>query len=99
MDFRWPPPPEGRPDRYRPPVNRGPQTGRPTLPAPPTELVTTPHGVELECLVAGVTGPVIRGPDGTVQAALPGPPAVGGAGQPGTVFAHGLGGGIAETRP
>ncbi len=74
MDFRWPPPPEGRPDRYRPPVNRGPQTGRPTLPAPPTTLVPTPHGVELECLATG-------------------------GGEPVTVFAHGLGGGIAETRP
>src|SRR4029079_12444717 len=48
MDFRWPPPPDGRPDRYRPPVTRGPQTVRPTLPAPPTEQVATPHGVELE---------------------------------------------------
>jgi pimeloyl-ACP methyl ester carboxylesterase len=74
MDFRWPPPPDGRPDRYRPPVNRGPQTGRPTLPTPPTELVATPHGVELECLTTG-------------------------SGRPVTVFAHGLAGGIAETRP
>jgi 3-oxoadipate enol-lactonase len=74
MDFRWPPPPDGRPDRYRPPVNRGPQTGRPTLPMPPTELVATPHGVELECLTVG-------------------------AGRPVTVFAHGLAGGIADTRP
>lgn len=74
MDFRWPPPPDGRPDRYRPPVTRGPQTGRPTLPTPPTELVATPHGVELECLYTG-------------------------SGEPTTVFAHGLGHGIAETRP
>ncbi|MCW2640610.1 MAG: alpha/beta hydrolase fold protein [Dactylosporangium sp.] len=74
MDFRWPPPPDGRPDRYRPPANRGPQTGRPTLPTPPTELVATPHGVELECLTTGSERPV-------------------------TVFAHGLAGGIAETRP
>ncbi|MEV8513353.1 alpha/beta hydrolase [Dactylosporangium sp. NPDC051484] len=74
MDFRWPPPPDGRPDRFRPPVTRGPQTGRPTLPAPPTELVATPHGVELEQLVTGEGTPV-------------------------TVFAHGLGSGIAETRP
>jgi 3-oxoadipate enol-lactonase len=74
MDFRWPPPPDGRPDRFRPPVTRGPQTGRPTLPAPPTELVATPHGVELEQLVTGEGLPV-------------------------TVFAHGLGSGIAETRP
>ena len=51
MDFRWPPPPDGRPDRFRPPVTRGPQTGRPTLPAPPTEQIATPHGVELEQLV------------------------------------------------
>jgi pimeloyl-ACP methyl ester carboxylesterase len=58
MGFRWPPPPDGRPDRYRPPVNRGPQTGRPTLPAPPTELVATPHGVELECLATGLGHPV-----------------------------------------
>jgi len=58
MDFRWPPPPDGRPDRFRPPVNRGPQTGRPTLPAPPTELLATPHGVELECLTTGSGDPV-----------------------------------------
>src|SRR3981189_3464689 len=74
MDFRWPPPPDGRPDRYRPPANRGPQTGRPTLPTPPTELVATPHGVELECLTTGSGRPVPR-------------------------FAHGVAGGIAETRP
>jgi 3-oxoadipate enol-lactonase len=58
VDFRWPPPPDGRPDRYRPPVNRGPQTGRPTLPVPPTDLVATPHGVELECLATGSGQPV-----------------------------------------
>jgi pimeloyl-ACP methyl ester carboxylesterase len=74
MDFRWPPPPDGRPDRFRPPVTRGPQTGRPTLPAPPTEQIATPHGVELEWLITGDGDPV-------------------------TVFAHGLGSGIAETRP
>jgi pimeloyl-ACP methyl ester carboxylesterase len=74
MDFRWPPPPDGRPDRYRPPVTRGPQTGRPTLPAPPTEQVATPHGVELEWSITG-------------------------DGEPTTVFAHGLGGSIADTRP
>ncbi|GAA0709647.1 alpha/beta hydrolase [Dactylosporangium roseum] len=74
MDFRWPPPPDGRPDRFRPPVTRGPQTGRPTLPAPPTEQIATPHGVELEWLITG-------------------------DGEPVTVFAHGLGSGIAETRP
>jgi pimeloyl-ACP methyl ester carboxylesterase len=44
------------------------------MPTPPTELVATPHGVELEQLVTGEGDPV-------------------------TVFAHGLGGGIAETRP
>jgi len=74
MDFRWPPPPDGRPDRYRPPVTRGPQTGRPTLPAPPTEQIATPHGVELEWSITG-------------------------EGEPTTVFAHGLGGSIADTRP
>jgi pimeloyl-ACP methyl ester carboxylesterase len=74
MDFRWPPPPDGRPDRYRPPVTRGPQTGRPTLPAPPTEQIATPHGVELEWSTTG-------------------------EGPPTTVFAHGLGGIIADTRP
>jgi 3-oxoadipate enol-lactonase len=70
-DFRWPPPPDGRPDQ--PPVSRGPRGGRPTLPLPPTALVATPHGVELEVFAtgSGVT----------------------------TVFAHGLGHGIAETRP
>lgn len=73
MDFRWPPPPDGRPDRYRPPVTRGPQTPRPTLPMPPTELVATPHGVELERLILG-------------------------EGRPSTVFAHGLGGSMTDTR-
>jgi pimeloyl-ACP methyl ester carboxylesterase len=72
MDFRWPPPPEGRPGQ--PPVSRGPRGGRPTLPSLPTDQVATPHGVELECLTSG-------------------------AGEPVTVFAHGLGQGIAETRP
>lgn len=72
MDFRWPPPPDRRPDQ--PPVSRGPRGGRPTMPATPTDLVPTPHGVELECLVTG-------------------------HGEPVTGFAHGLGQGIAETRP
>jgi 3-oxoadipate enol-lactonase len=72
MDFRWPPPPDRRPDR--PPVSRGPRGGRPTMPTPPIDLVAAPHGVELECLYTG-------------------------AGDPVTVFAHGLGQGIAETRP
>lgn len=58
MDFRWPPPPDGHPDRYRPPVSRAPQTGRPTLPPPPTELIDTPHGVKLECLATGQGTPV-----------------------------------------
>jgi 3-oxoadipate enol-lactonase len=44
------------------------------LPTPPTDLVATPHGVELERLDTG-------------------------DGEPVTVFAHGLGQGIAETRP
>jgi 3-oxoadipate enol-lactonase len=74
MDFRWPPPPDRRPDHYRPRVTRGPQSGRPTLPSPPTDLVATPHGAELECLSTS-------------------------DGEPVTVFAHGLGQGIAETRP
>jgi pimeloyl-ACP methyl ester carboxylesterase len=101
MDFRWPPPPEGRPDRYRPAVSRGPQTGRPTLPAPPTELVTTPHGVELECLTVGlpVPGPAEgQAVDDTVGAAAAPVGAFGPAG-PVTVFAHGLAGSIPETRP
>jgi pimeloyl-ACP methyl ester carboxylesterase len=55
-------------------VTRAPQTGRPTLPTPPTDLVITPHGVELECLYTG-------------------------QGDPTTVFAHGLGHSITETRP
>ncbi len=74
MGFRWPPPPDGRPEYYRAPVTRGPRAGRPALPPPPTELVATPHGVELERLVTGDGDPV-------------------------TVFAHGLGGSIADTRP
>jgi 3-oxoadipate enol-lactonase len=55
-------------------MRRGPRTGRPTMPVAPTDLVATPHGVELECLTTG-------------------------AGEPVTVFAHGLAQGIAETRP
>jgi 3-oxoadipate enol-lactonase len=72
-DFRWPPPPDGGPRTYGPGPT-APRTGRPSLPEPPTELVSTPHGVTLERLVTG-------------------------AGEPVTVFAHGLGGSIAETRP
>ncbi|RKR88807.1 pimeloyl-ACP methyl ester carboxylesterase [Micromonospora pisi] len=72
-DFRWPPPPDGGPRTYGPGPS-APRTGRPALPEPETELVTTPHGVRLERLITG-------------------------AGDPVTVFAHGLGGGIAVTRP
>ncbi|MFK3984974.1 alpha/beta fold hydrolase [Micromonospora sp. NPDC050397] len=72
-DFRWPPPPDGGPRTYGPGPS-APRTGRPALPEPETELVTTPHGVRLERLVTG-------------------------AGDPVTVFAHGLGGGISATRP
>lgn len=73
MRFRRPAPPDGGP-RAQGPGPSGPRTGRPTLPAPPTELVETPHGVRLEQLVSGVGDPV-------------------------TVFAHGLAGDIAGTRP
>ena len=55
-DFRWPPPPDGRPDQ--PSNNRGPRSGRPTLPLPPTTLVGTPHGVELELFATGAPDPV-----------------------------------------
>ncbi|WP_329104839.1 alpha/beta hydrolase [Micromonospora sp. NBC_01699] len=72
-DFRWPPPPDGGPRTYGPGPS-APRTGRPALPEPETELVTTPHGVRLERLVTG-------------------------AGDPVTVFAHGLGGAISATRP
>ncbi|SCL14095.1 Pimeloyl-ACP methyl ester carboxylesterase [Micromonospora rhizosphaerae] len=71
--FRWPPPPDGGPRTWGPGPG-APRTGRPALPEPETELVTTPHGVRLERLVTG-------------------------AGDPVTVFAHGLGNGIATTRP
>ncbi|MER7439443.1 alpha/beta fold hydrolase [Micromonospora avicenniae] len=71
--FRWPPPPDGGPRTWGPGPG-APRTGRPALPEPDTELVTTPHGVRLERLVTG-------------------------AGDPVTVFAHGLGNGIATTRP
>ena len=72
-DFRWPPPPGSGPNTYGPGPS-GPYSGRPALPQPETSLLSTPHGVELECLVTGLGDPV-------------------------TVFAHGLGNGIAETRP
>jgi 3-oxoadipate enol-lactonase len=54
-DFRWPPPPDGGPRTYGPGPSR---TGRPALPEPATELVTTPHGVRLERLVSGSGDPV-----------------------------------------
>jgi 3-oxoadipate enol-lactonase len=68
-----PPPPDGGPRLHRPDPT-GPRSGRPTLPGPPTELISTPSGVRIEQLVTGVGDPV-------------------------TVFAHGLGGDIAGTRP
>jgi 3-oxoadipate enol-lactonase len=68
-----PPPPDGGP-RLQRADRTGPRSGRPTLPGPPTELISTPSGVRLEQLVTGV-------------------------GEPVTVFAHGLGGDIAGTRP
>jgi len=51
-DFRWPPPPDGGPRTYGPGPS-GPRTGRPALPEPETEVITTPHGVELERLITG----------------------------------------------
>ena len=68
-----PPPPDGGPRLARPDHSR-PRSGRPTLPGPPTELISTPAGNRIEQLVTGV-------------------------GEPVTVFAHGLGGDIAGTRP
>lgn len=68
-----PPPPDGGPRLHRADPT-GPRSGRPTLPGPPTELISTPSGVRLEELTTGVGDPV-------------------------TVFAHGLGGDIAGTRP
>jgi 3-oxoadipate enol-lactonase len=55
--FRWPPPPDGGPRTWGPGPT-GPRTGRPTLPAPPTEIIETPHGVRLEQLTTGVGQPV-----------------------------------------
>ncbi|MFI7596912.1 alpha/beta fold hydrolase [Actinoplanes sp. NPDC049681] len=57
MRLRRPPPPAGGP-RTPGPGPTGPRAGRPTLPAPPTELIDTPHGVRLEQLVTGVGDPV-----------------------------------------
>lgn len=56
-DFRWPPPPDGGPRTYGPGPS-APRTGRPAIPEPETELVTTPHGVRLERLVTGTGDPV-----------------------------------------
>ncbi|BCB80183.1 hypothetical protein GCM10022251_06470 [Phytohabitans flavus] len=56
-DFRWPPPPDGGPRTYGPGPS-APRTGRPALPEPATELVTTPHGIRLERLVTGSGDPV-----------------------------------------
>ena len=55
--FRWPPPPDGGPRTWGPGPT-GPRTGRPTLPAPPTDIVETPRGVRLEQLVTGGGEPV-----------------------------------------
>jgi pimeloyl-ACP methyl ester carboxylesterase len=55
--FRWPPPPDGGPRTLRP-WPTAPRTGRPTLPAPPTEIISTLHGVRLEQLINGVGEPV-----------------------------------------
>jgi 3-oxoadipate enol-lactonase len=55
--FRWPPPPDGGPRTLRPGPT-APRTGRPTLPAPPTEIISTLHGVRLEQLITGVGDPV-----------------------------------------
>jgi 3-oxoadipate enol-lactonase len=55
--FRWPPPPDSGP-RTLSHGPTAPRTGRPTLPAPPTEIISTPHGVRLEQLITGVGDPV-----------------------------------------
>jgi 3-oxoadipate enol-lactonase len=52
-----PPPPDGGPRLQRPDPT-GPRSGRPTLPTPPTEIITTPSGVRLEQLITGVGDPV-----------------------------------------
>ncbi len=54
--FRWPPPPDGGPRTWGPSPS-GPRTGRPTLPAAPTEIIRTPEGVRLEQLVSGTGDP------------------------------------------
>lgn len=58
MDFRWPPPPEGHPDRGRGPAACRPQAGRPALVEQPTTLVATPDRAELEYLRTGRGEPV-----------------------------------------
>ncbi|MEV6344476.1 alpha/beta hydrolase [Actinoplanes sp. NPDC051851] len=68
-----PPPPDGGPRLQRVDRTR-PQSGRPTLPAPATEIVSLASGVRLEQITTGMGSPV-------------------------TVFAHGLAGDIAGTRP
>ncbi|MFG1989544.1 alpha/beta fold hydrolase [Actinoplanes sp. NPDC048988] len=52
-----PPPPDGGPRLLRA-DSTGPRSGRPTLPGPPTEIVSTPSGVRLELLTTGVGDPV-----------------------------------------
>jgi 3-oxoadipate enol-lactonase len=52
-----PPPPDGGPRLQRPDPTR-PRSGRPTLPGPPTEIISIPSGVRLEQLVTGVGEPV-----------------------------------------
>jgi pimeloyl-ACP methyl ester carboxylesterase len=51
-----PPPPDGGPRLQRPDPT-GPRSGRPTLPGPPTEIISTPSGVRLERLITGVGEP------------------------------------------
>jgi 3-oxoadipate enol-lactonase len=52
-----PPPPDGGPRLQRPDPS-GPRSGRPILPSPTTEIITTPAGVRLEQLTTGVGNPV-----------------------------------------
>ncbi|MDY7085720.1 MAG: alpha/beta hydrolase [Actinomycetota bacterium] len=52
-----PPPPDGGPRLHRADPT-GPRSGRPTLPGPPTEIISTPSGVRLEELITGVGEPV-----------------------------------------
>jgi pimeloyl-ACP methyl ester carboxylesterase len=50
-------PPDGGPRLHRPGPT-GPRSGRPTLPGPPTEIISTPAGVRIEQLITGVGEPV-----------------------------------------